>query len=91
MPRPRNTSDQGERLSFSNTSGSTASNNVEDVQQQFLGLCDEDYSVQVGSTISAISDEASRIIYRLTDEPERTTLNEVLRVLEQKLIQEKII
>ncbi|KAG8246631.1 hypothetical protein J6590_080015 [Homalodisca vitripennis] len=48
ISRPSNTSDQGERLPFNNTSGSTAGSNV-------------------------------------MDEPEKTTVNELLRVLEQKL------
>ncbi|KAG8294606.1 hypothetical protein J6590_006771 [Homalodisca vitripennis] len=48
-------------------------------------LCDKDHSVQVVSMMNIIGDEASRIIYRLTDEPERTMVNEVLHVLKQKL------
>ncbi|KAG8278376.1 hypothetical protein J6590_021277 [Homalodisca vitripennis] len=51
-------------------------------------LCDEDHSVQIALMMSVIGDEASRIIYRLMDEPERTMMNEVLCVLEQKLTSE---
>ncbi|KAG8322479.1 hypothetical protein J6590_022929 [Homalodisca vitripennis] len=50
-------------------------------------LCDKYHSVQEVSMMSIIGDKASRIIYRLMDEPE-TTVNEVLRVLEQKLTPE---
>ncbi|KAG8249735.1 hypothetical protein J6590_015237 [Homalodisca vitripennis] len=113
MSRPRNTSDQGECLSF-NTSGSTAGSNVvgqvsvssklklvsnmrENIQhfRNMLSnyslatrLCDEDHSVQVASMMSAIGDEVSRIINKLMDEPERTTVSKVVRVMEQKLTPE---
>ncbi|KAG8333211.1 hypothetical protein J6590_005966 [Homalodisca vitripennis] len=101
MSKPRNTSDQGERFSFNNTSGSTAGSNMlkldgntrENVQlfKMFSNyslatrLYDKDHSVQVASMMSIIGDEASRIIYRLMDELERTMVNYVLCVLEQKL------